>query len=121
MATISGNLGIITPSPDGGYAGHIPEVPGCITQGETVEECRAMLKDALRAWVEVATNPWIRPEESLPKNGERVLICYKGKVYDNTTFYADDLFRDDYDGSCVFANDITHWMPLPEPPKECTP
>ena len=53
--TIFGNIGIITPSAEGGYAGHIPEVPGCITQGETVEECRAMLKDALRGWVEVAT------------------------------------------------------------------
>ena len=53
--TIFGNIGIITPSTEGGYVGHIPEVLGCITQGETVEECRAMLKDALRGWVEVAT------------------------------------------------------------------
>ena len=73
---ISGDIGIITPSSEGGYAGHIPEVPGCITQGETVDECRTMLKDALKCWVEVALDPWISVEESLPKKETEVLVAY---------------------------------------------
>ncbi len=115
--TISGNIGIITPSAEGGYVGHIPEVPGCITQGETVAECRAMLKDALRGWVEVATNPWISFDETVPEEGQTVDLWCK------TEWYSPEPFR--YT-NFVYANmgrlphGATQWMPMPAPPKEKT-
>lgn len=45
---------IITPDPEGGYVAEIPELPGCITQGDTKEEVLAMIEDAKRAWIETA-------------------------------------------------------------------
>ena len=38
--------------PDGGYTVHVPSLPGCITEGDTMEEARRMAQDALRAYCE---------------------------------------------------------------------
>ncbi len=39
--------------PDGGYVAVFPDLPGCMTQGETLEEAAAMAEDARRGWIEV--------------------------------------------------------------------
>lgn len=40
---------ILHPDPDeGGYTVTVPALPGCVTQGETLEEAIAMAKDAIR-------------------------------------------------------------------------
>jgi predicted RNase H-like HicB family nuclease len=36
---------------DAGYMGQIVEWPGVVTEGSTLEECRAMLEDALKEMV----------------------------------------------------------------------
>jgi len=38
---------IFEPAEEGGYTAYIPEVPGAISEGETIEEARAMVLDAL--------------------------------------------------------------------------
>lgn len=46
---------ILHPDPDpeeGGYTVTVPALPGCITQGETLEEAIAMAKDVIRLYVE---------------------------------------------------------------------
>lgn len=37
---------------EGGYTVTVPALPGCVTQGETMEEAIAMAKDAIRLHVE---------------------------------------------------------------------
>lgn len=37
---------------EGGYTVTVPVLPGCVTQGETIEEAIAMAKDAIRLHVE---------------------------------------------------------------------
>lgn len=37
---------------EGGYTVTVPALPGCVTQGETIEEAIAMAKDATRLHVE---------------------------------------------------------------------
>lgn len=44
----------IYPAPEGGYVIEIPDLPGCISQGETIEEAANMIEDAKRGWLEVA-------------------------------------------------------------------
>ena len=39
---------IIEPAPEGGYWAICPEVPGANGQGETIEECRESLKEAIK-------------------------------------------------------------------------
>jgi len=44
---------ILHPDPEeGGYTVTVPALPGCITQGETMEEAIAMAKDAIRLHIE---------------------------------------------------------------------
>ncbi len=37
---------------DGGYSVVVPELPGCVTQGETIEEVREMAVEAAALWLE---------------------------------------------------------------------
>lgn len=44
---------IFEPAAEGGYVVHVPALPGCVTQGDTFEESRAMAEDAIRLFIEV--------------------------------------------------------------------
>lgn len=77
---------------------------------------------------------WVSVKEALPENG-RYLTCsvWAGKqMIDIDSFSTDRSKVDDYDMRGLGAgfynqhsesgyypvDDVTHWMPLPEPPKE---
>ena len=46
---------LVRPEPDaGGYSASIPALPGCHTQGETLDEVRANLREAAEGWLAVA-------------------------------------------------------------------
>jgi predicted RNase H-like HicB family nuclease len=46
---------IVRPEPDvGGYSASIPALPGCHTQGETLDEVRANLREAAEGWLAAA-------------------------------------------------------------------
>jgi predicted RNase H-like HicB family nuclease len=46
---------IVRPEPDaGGYSTSIPALPGCHTQGETLDEVRVNLREAAEGWLAVA-------------------------------------------------------------------
>jgi predicted RNase H-like HicB family nuclease len=46
---------VLTPDQEeGGYSVTVPALPGCVSQGETLEEAIAMARDAIRGWIEVA-------------------------------------------------------------------
>ena len=62
---------------------------------------------------------WISVKDRLPKTGERVLAT--------DGFMVGEGFRNDKNEFCryyasswkdVLGDDVTHWMPLPDPPKE---
>ena len=41
----------LEPAEDGGYSVACPHLPGCITQGETVEEALVKIKDAISGYI----------------------------------------------------------------------
>ena len=47
---------IIHPAEEGGYWAEIPALPGCITEGDTLEEVTTNLQDAVEGWLSVANN-----------------------------------------------------------------
>ncbi|MBD2531902.1 type II toxin-antitoxin system HicB family antitoxin [Nostoc flagelliforme FACHB-838] len=47
---------IIHLAEEGGYWAEVPALPGCITEGDTMEEVISNLKDAIEGWLEVANN-----------------------------------------------------------------
>lgn len=44
----------LIPAEEGGYVADIEDLPGCFTQGETLEETYANIEEAKRLWIEVA-------------------------------------------------------------------
>ena len=46
---------IVHPAEEGGFWAEVPALPGCVTQGETLEEIKARLLEAIEGWIEVAT------------------------------------------------------------------
>ncbi len=43
---------LFQPAQEGGYTVLVPSLPGCITEGDTLEEARAMAKDAIECYLE---------------------------------------------------------------------
>ena len=79
----------------------------------------AFLSAAISALREQEERRWIPVTERLPeKNGQWVLcLCVSGAIevlkFDYTMWNWDA----QYPGRCYLENYVTHWMPLPEPPK----
>lgn len=44
---------ILIPDEDGGFAVEVPSLPGCISQGDTVEEALENIKEAIELYIEV--------------------------------------------------------------------
>ena len=49
---------IIHPAQEGGYWAEVPALPGCITEGDTMEQVLTNLKDAIEGWLEVANSSY---------------------------------------------------------------
>ena len=74
--------------------------------------------------IENVRSQWISVEERLPELGKEVLIC---DIDDKRNYMDVWSLEYDEDGDVVWEgkngewysrNEATHWMPLPEPPKE---
>ena len=59
---------ILEPDPEvGGYTVTVPALPGCITQGETVEQCIERAQEAIAGYIESL----ISDGEPVPEETER--------------------------------------------------
>ena len=58
--------------PETGYWAEVPSLPGCVSEGATLEECKAMIRDAAEGWLESAWELAMRGRESLAKSGDIV-------------------------------------------------
>jgi predicted RNase H-like HicB family nuclease len=48
---------LIHPEPEaGGFSAEVPSLPGCYTQGETLDEVRENLKEAAEGWLAAANH-----------------------------------------------------------------
>lgn len=44
---------IFEPAEEGGYVAFVPLLPGCMTQGETFEEAKKNIREAIAAYIDV--------------------------------------------------------------------
>ena len=80
-----------------------------------------------------STDGWISVTDRLPDKEEKYYLCYAKGGYQCICLWTDDIFglcstigsfkntRDEWGWSVHTKpqfDEITHWMPLPEPPKE---
>lgn len=45
---------IVHPAEEGGFWAEVPALPGCVSQGETLTETLANIREAAEGWLEVA-------------------------------------------------------------------
>jgi predicted RNase H-like HicB family nuclease len=56
---------VIHEEPTGGFWGEVPALPGCYSQGETVDELLANLREAIAGVLEVMQEEGRTPESSI--------------------------------------------------------
>ena len=65
---------------------------------------------------------WISVKDRLPERDQKVLVYDAGDETEIHVYHLredlDGLYWDDESGWAVDFENVTHWMPLPEPPKE---
>ena len=57
---------LFEPAPEGGYTVIVPALPGCVTEGETLEEAKQMAADAIKCYCQGL----LKDGESLPDDVE---------------------------------------------------
>lgn len=89
------------------------------------EEIPRELEKAFLAGAEWAEPKWIKCSERLPEFGDRILAYYSGSFYEvlrcvegrhDDYGLCEVIFVDEHDDKA--DEEFTHWMPLPEAPKE---
>ncbi len=56
---------ILESSDEGGYTVYVPSLPGCISEGETVEEALANIKEAIELYLEPVEDDSISDQNAL--------------------------------------------------------
>ena len=70
---------IFEPAEEGGYVAFCPALPGLVTEGDTLEEARAMVRDAIRGYLESLQ------KDGLPIPGDKAIRLQPVKERVNVT------------------------------------
>jgi len=54
---------VLEPSDEGGYTVHVPSLPGCISEGDTVEDALANIQEAIELYLEPVEDDYWAVEE----------------------------------------------------------
>ena len=55
---------VIHTAEEGGFWAEVPALPGCITEGDTMEELENNIKDAIEGWLEVANDNYAAEDDT---------------------------------------------------------
>jgi predicted RNase H-like HicB family nuclease len=56
---------ILEPSDEGGYTVTVPALPGCISEGENVDDALANIREAIDLYLEPVEDDWLPDENAL--------------------------------------------------------
>ncbi len=62
---------IFEPAEEGGFVVYAPSLPGCHTQGETLDEAYQMAQDAILGYIETLQEL----QEEIPKEAENLIVA----------------------------------------------
>ena len=48
---------VFEPSDEGGYAAYVPALPGCVSEGDTLDEARQNIREAIELYMEPLEEP----------------------------------------------------------------
>ena len=61
---------MLEPSDEGGFTVYIPSLPGCISEGDTVEDALKNIEEAAELYLEPVEDDWVLDEQTLVKEIE---------------------------------------------------
>ena len=61
---------VLEPSDESGFTAYVPSLPGCISEGESVEEALANIREAITLYLEPVEDDWVAEENALVKEVE---------------------------------------------------
>jgi predicted RNase H-like HicB family nuclease len=53
---------VLESSDEGGYTVYVPSLPGCISEGETVEDALTNVREAIELYLEPVGDDWVLGE-----------------------------------------------------------
>jgi len=56
---------VLEASDEGGYTVYVPSLPGCISEGETLEEARKNIREAIELYLEPVEDDLVMEETAL--------------------------------------------------------
>jgi len=56
---------VLEASDEGGYTVYLPSLPGCISEGETVEEALLNIREAISLYLEPVEDDWVLEENAV--------------------------------------------------------
>ncbi|HEY80757.1 MAG TPA: type II toxin-antitoxin system HicB family antitoxin [Caldilineae bacterium] len=61
---------VLEPSDEGGYTVYVPSLSGCISEGDTIEEALANIREAIELYLEPVEDDWLVEEGMLVRELE---------------------------------------------------
>jgi predicted RNase H-like HicB family nuclease len=61
---------VLEPSDGGGYTVYVPSLPGCISEGDSIEEALANIREAIELYLEPIEDDWIVEKDTLVRELE---------------------------------------------------
>jgi predicted RNase H-like HicB family nuclease len=56
---------VLEPSEEGGYTAYVPSLPGCVSEGESVEEALANIHEAMELYLQPIEDDLVASEHAL--------------------------------------------------------
>jgi predicted RNase H-like HicB family nuclease len=61
---------VLEPSDEGGYTVYVPNLPGCVSEGETIDQAITNIREAIELYLEPVEDDWIVEEKALVRELE---------------------------------------------------
>jgi predicted RNase H-like HicB family nuclease len=56
---------VLEPSDEGGFTVYVPSLPGCISEGETVDQALQNVQEAIELYLEPIEDDWVVDDNAL--------------------------------------------------------
>ncbi len=54
---------VLEPSNEGGYTAYVPALPGCISEGDTLEQAMTNIREAIELYLEPVEDDWVMDKD----------------------------------------------------------
>lgn len=58
---------VLEPSDEGGYSVLVPSLPGCISEGDSIDEAMNNIREAIELYLETVEDDWVADDKVLVK------------------------------------------------------